>query len=78
MAHGRQVINFIGLGLLHDADEIGAVGQIPVVQLETDMLFMRVHIQMVDPVGMISEDLLLTPCTIYPFSSSNSARYAPS
>ena len=40
----RQIVNLIRLHLLHDADQIGGVGQIAVVQDHTQIALMRVLI----------------------------------
>ena len=50
MTHGRQIVDFVRLHLLNDADEIGGIGQVAVVQLETLMLHVRIRIQMVNTV----------------------------
>ena len=52
MAHGRQVVDLVRLDLLDDADQVGGVGQVPVVELELDVRVVRVLIEVVDPVGI--------------------------
>ncbi len=52
MALRAQVVDFIGLHLLHDAGEVGGVCQITVVQDEALVLHMRVFIDMVHPLGV--------------------------
>jgi hypothetical protein len=52
VAHRAQVVDLVGLHLLHDADQVGAVRQITVVQLEALVVDMRVLVQMIDPVGV--------------------------
>ena len=49
MAHCSQVIDLVRLHLLNDANQIGGVGQIAMVQNKTTAGAMRVFIQMVDP-----------------------------
>jgi hypothetical protein len=52
VAHGTQVVDLVGLHLLHDADQVGAVGQVAVVQLEALVVDVRVLVQVVHAVGV--------------------------
>jgi len=52
VAHRTQVVNLVGLHLLHDADQVGAIGQVAVVQSEALVVDMRVLVQVVDTVGV--------------------------
>ena len=52
MAHGRQVVDLIWLHFLDDADEVGAIGQIAVMQLQSHIRFMRVLVEVIDAVGI--------------------------
>jgi hypothetical protein len=52
MALGRQVIDLVGLDLLHDAYQAAAVGQIAVMQDEIPILDMRVLVQVIDAIGI--------------------------
>ncbi len=52
VAHGGEVVDFVGLHLLNDADEVGRVGQVAVVQDEILVLDVRVLVQVVDAVGV--------------------------
>jgi len=61
MALGGEVVDFVGLGLLDDADEAGAVGQVAVVQEEAHILFMPVAIEVVDTVGVEQASATLDP-----------------
>ncbi len=47
-----EVVDFVGLDLLDDADEAGAVGQITVVQDEAAAGLVRVLVEVVDAVGV--------------------------
>ncbi len=47
-----EVINFIRLGLLDDADEAGAICHVAMVQKKTHAFFMAILIQVVDAVGI--------------------------
>ncbi len=47
-----EVVDFVGLNLLDDADEAGAVGEVAVVQDELAPGFVRVLIEVVDSVGV--------------------------
>ena len=78
MALCREIVDFVGLHLLDDANEIGRIGQITVMQLETDVLLVRVLVQMIDAIGIEGRRPALDAMNVYPFCSRNSARYAPS
>jgi hypothetical protein len=52
VAHRAQVVDLVGLHLLHDAQQVGAVGQVAVVQLEAGAVDMRILVQVVDAVGV--------------------------
>ena len=46
----RQIVDFIGLHLLEDVAQSGAVGNIPGVEKHTRIGFVRIHIQMLDSI----------------------------
>ena len=50
MAHGGQIVDFVWLNLLDDADEIGGVGQIAVVQNEIAVADVWILIQVVNAI----------------------------
>ena len=50
MALRGQVVDFVGLNLLDDADQIGGVGQVAVVQDEIAVADVRVLVQVVDAI----------------------------
>ncbi len=50
MALGGQVVDFVGLHLLDDADQAGGVGEVAVVQDKAAVFDMRVFIQMIDTI----------------------------
>ena len=52
MTLGGEVVDFVGLHLLDDADEAGRIGEVAVVQDEAAALFMRVLVQVVNAVGV--------------------------
>ncbi len=52
VALGAQVVDLIGLHLLHDADQVGAVGQVAVVQHQARITLVGVLVQMIDPLGV--------------------------
>ena len=52
MALGGQVVDFIGLHLLDDANQAGGVRQVPIVQDELAAGFVRVLVEVVDAVGV--------------------------
>jgi hypothetical protein len=49
VALGREVVDLVGLDGLHEADEVGAVGEVAVVQLEARLGIVRVAVEVVDP-----------------------------
>ena len=63
MALGRQVVDLVRLYLLDDADQVGGVGQVAVVQHEALVGLVRVLVQVVDAVGIEQELRRLMPCT---------------
>jgi hypothetical protein len=52
VAHRAQVVDLVGLHLLHDAHQVGAVRQVTVVQLEAPVVDVRVLVEVVDAVGV--------------------------
>ena len=48
MRLGRQVVKLIRLGFLNDADQVGRVGQVSVMQDEVAVINMRILIEVVD------------------------------
>ena len=52
MALGDEVVEFVGLHLLEDADQAGGVGQVAVVEDEAPVGGMRILVEMVDAVGV--------------------------
>ena len=52
MRLGREIVNLVRLRFLHDADDIGRVGHIAVMQVERDALFVRIMNEMVDALGV--------------------------
>ena len=52
MALCGEIVNFGGLGVLGDADEIGRISHIAVVQHEPRIFFVRVLIEMIDAIGV--------------------------
>ena len=47
MALGTEVVNLIGLHLLDDPDQVGAVGEVAVVQHQAGIRFMGVLVKVV-------------------------------
>lgn len=50
MALGCQVVDFVRLHLLHDADQVAGIRKIPVVQYEFAAFLVRPLVKMVDTV----------------------------
>jgi len=49
MALDTQVVDFIGLGFLHDAHQVAGIGEVTVVQLEVGVVNVRVLVDVVYP-----------------------------
>ena len=52
MAHRCQVIDLIRLYFLNDSYQISAVCQITIMQFEIDIFFMRIKIEVIDPLSI--------------------------
>ena len=52
MALRRQVVDLVGSRLLDDADEIGGIGQVTVMQEEAHPFYVRIAVQVVDSCGV--------------------------
>jgi len=52
MALGTQVVNLIGLHLLQDAGEVGAVGKVTVMQIEPTVLGMGILVDVIYALGV--------------------------
>ena len=50
MTHRREVVNFVRLHLLDDADQVGGIGQVTVMEHEMLVVDVRILVQMVDTV----------------------------
>ena len=48
----REIVNLVRLRFLHDADDIGRVGHIAVMQVEGNALLVRIMNEMVDALGV--------------------------
>ena len=52
MALGCEIVDFIRLGLLHDADQVRGIGHVAVMQLELLVLDVRVFVDVFDAAGI--------------------------
>ena len=55
MALGAEVIDLIGLHLLDDPDQVGAVGEVAVVQHLAGITLVGILIKVIDPSGDVCE-----------------------
>jgi len=55
MALGRKVVDLVGLDLLEDADQVGGIGQISVMQDEMTVFFVGVLVEVVDDNGGLTQ-----------------------
>ena len=53
MALGAQVVDLIGLHLLDDPDQVGAVGEVAVVEHQARIALVRVLVEVIDPGGVV-------------------------
>ena len=52
MALGRKVVDFGGLDVLDQANEVGGVGEIAVVEKKAQLFLVGIDIKMIDPAGI--------------------------
>ena len=52
MGLGAQVVDFIGLRFLNDANQVAGVGEVAVVQLEIGVFYVRILVNVIDPLGV--------------------------
>jgi hypothetical protein len=57
----RQIVDLVGPGLLDQADQVGGVGQIAVMQKEPRLVLVRIDIQVIDPPGVERRGTALDP-----------------
>ena len=48
----REIVDLVGLRLLHQADQVGRIGHVAVVQEEARLRLMRIDIEVVDAAGV--------------------------
>jgi hypothetical protein len=68
MTLGGQVINFGGLGVLDDTDEIRCIGHIAVMQHEPNILFVRIVIKMINTLRIEGRGAALDAVDNVPFA----------
>ena len=61
MALSGEVIDFIRLYFLDDTDEVGGVGEVPVMHDETPVLHMRVFVKMIHALSIEEGSTTLDP-----------------
>src|SRR5918992_77497 len=61
MALRCEVIDLVGLHILHDADQISRIRQITVVQNEITLRLVGILVQMIHPVGVKTRGAALDP-----------------
>ena len=52
MALCRQVVNLVGFNLFDNANQVGRVRHVTVVQVHLDALLVRVLVQVIDAIGI--------------------------
>ena len=52
MALSTEVVDLIRLHLLDDSDQVGAVGELAIMEHQPRITFVRVLIQVIDPAGV--------------------------
>ena len=48
----REIVNLVRLRLLHDPDDVGRVGHVPIVQMERNTVLVRIVNEMVEALGI--------------------------
>ena len=61
MALRRQIVDLVGPGLLDQADQVGGIREVAVVQEEPGRVLVRVAVQMIDPAGVERRGAPLDP-----------------
>ena len=70
----REVVDLVGLDLLDDADEVGGVGHVAVVQDEVARGHVRVLVDVVDARGVEQGGAALDAVDLVPLASRKAAR----
>ena len=55
MARSTRLVDLIGLHLLDDLDQVGAVSEVAVVQHQARIGLMRILVEVIDPGGVVCE-----------------------
>ncbi len=48
----RQIVDLVRLHLLDDADQIGGIGQVAIVQVQPHAALVRILVEMIDAIGV--------------------------
>ena len=67
MALGSEVVYFVGLHFLHDANQVRRIGHIAVMEKERDALLVGVPVQVVDPLRIEKAAAPLQAVHLIPF-----------
>ncbi len=67
MALRRKVVNFVGLNLLHNANEVGAIGEVAIVQMELPVWHVWVLVKLGYPLGSKNTRAALYSMNYIPF-----------
>ena len=67
MAHRSEVVDLVGFYFLDDADEVGGIREVPVVEFEPKVFFVRVLVQMIDAIGVQQRRAPLDPMHLVAF-----------
>lgn len=52
MALRAEIVDLVGLDLLDDANQVGGIGEVAVVQDEAPILFVGILVKMIDALGV--------------------------
>jgi hypothetical protein len=78
MTLSSQIVYLIRLHLLDDTNQIGGIGQIPVMQDKPSVRIVWVLVKMINAVSVEKRSSALDAVNNIFLCSKNSARYAPS
>ncbi len=70
MALSGQIVDLVGLNLLDDANEIGGIREVAVMQPQVQVLFMRILIKMVDAIRVERGGTAFDAMDLVPFGDA--------
>ena len=78
MALRGEIVDLVGLGFLHQADQVGGIGQVAIMQEEAHRLVVRVLIEMVHALGVEGGRAALDAMDVIALGQQQFGQKAPS